>query len=83
MFSSNEELFTAVEDLATRFESEGDLSSRDSLYDGLGLINGLTDGWHLFLEKLEEVRNSRSSDTKGSDELDLIISATRKAVYRW
>ena len=82
MFRTNAEFFNAVRDLADRFELEGDFRSRDGINEGLDLLNGLTDGWHLFLDRLEEVQNSQRADSTLKSELADIISTTRKVVYR-
>jgi hypothetical protein len=81
MFRTNEEFFNAVRDLANRFESEGDFRSRDGINEGLELLNGLTDGWHLFLDKLEEVQDLQPAGTRKTELAD-IISTARKVVYR-
>jgi hypothetical protein len=82
MFKTNQDFFDAVRDLATRFEMEGDSQSKDRIYESLGLLNGLTDGWHLFLEKMEEIQHSRPANSDLNNELADIISTTRSVVYR-
>ena len=82
MFKTNQEFFDAVRGLATRFEMEGDFQSKDRIIEGLGLMNGLTDGWDLFLEKLEEIQQSRPANSDLNNELADIISTTRSVVYR-
>ena len=82
MFKSNEEYFDAVRVLANRFHHKGEKRSGDLILEGLGLLNGLTDGWHLFLERLEEVRSSLENDSDLKDDLDEVISIARGAVFR-
>ena len=83
-FQSNEEYFRAVDGLIARLELGGHQQAADELRDGYRCLNGLTDGWALFLEAVEMVQATRSDRFGGDDKqaLEAIRAATRKAVYR-
>lgn len=76
-FRSNEELFQAVEGLIARLEE----SQAAQLKEGFSCLNGLTDGWALFLESIEKVRRGRL-DPEDRKALERIRKAVRAAVYR-
>jgi hypothetical protein len=82
-FRSSEELFQAVLDLADQLDQSGHNSSAARLRDGLGCLNGLTDGWARLLESIEKVqaesRHFRKSDRQA---LRRIQSAIVAIVYR-
>jgi hypothetical protein len=60
-FQSDEECFRVVEALTAKLELEGHRQAADELRDGYRCLNGLTDGWALFLESLEHVQATRSA----------------------
>jgi hypothetical protein len=83
-FKSSEEIFQAVRDLLSRLEDHGHPAAVAELKAGFGCLNGLTDGWALFLESIEKVR---AADARkfGRDEkraLDELRAAVRFAVHR-
>jgi hypothetical protein len=82
-FQSSEELVQAVLDLADQLDQTGHHSSAARLRDGLGCLNGLTDGWALLLEAIEKV-HSESGHFRKSDRqaLGTIQSAVVGIVYR-
>jgi hypothetical protein len=84
LFQSNEEYFKAVEDLIARLQSGGHRQAADELRDGYRSLNGLTDGWALFLESLEKVKAAYSGrfDREDREMLETIRQSTHKAVYR-
>ena len=83
-FQSNEEYFRAVKDLVARLELGGHRQAADELGDGYRCLNGLTDGWALFLEAVERVQATWSDGFGGEDQqaLEAIRAAAHKAVYR-
>jgi hypothetical protein len=84
MFRSSDELFQATNELLAMFENNGALSATEELKSGLGALNGLTDGWALFLESVKKVEKeyaSQLSDTQKSL-LTAIHEAAYEAVYR-
>lgn len=84
MFESNEELFQAVNELIAHLEKSGFNSSALELKKGFQSINGLTDGWALFLESIECVQKSHSIniDSNDLDKLQLIYETVYFAVYQ-
>jgi hypothetical protein len=84
MFKSNEELFCAVNELIANLEKHGSISAVQELKKGFQSINGLTDGWALFLESIESVQNSTSGriDPNDLDDLQSIYETVYFAVYR-
>jgi hypothetical protein len=84
LFRSNDEFFQAVRDLADRLRLRGHRAAAEDLAGGLACINGLTDGWALFLECVEKVEAGGSREV-GSEErkaLRRIRKAARAAVHR-
>jgi hypothetical protein len=83
-FRSNEEFFLAVTDLVTRLEGKGHQGAAARLRDGYASLNGLTDGWALFLESIDGVlaTASREFDHADRQALKVIRAAVHKAVYR-
>ena len=84
MFKSNEELFQAVNDVIAKFEKNDSNSAAQELKKGLQSINGLTDGWALFLESIEHVQKNLSPNIDPNDRSNLqaIREAAYFAVYR-
>jgi hypothetical protein len=84
MFKSNEELFYAVNELIANLEKHGSISAVQELKKGFQSINGLTDGWALFLESIESIQNSISAniDSNELDKLKSIYETVYFAVYR-
>ena len=83
-FQSNEEFFQTVKELITKLELNGHQDAAAQLRDGYGCLNGLTDGWALFLKSIDSVLATAS---KGFDQADrqalkVIRAAVHKTVYR-
>jgi hypothetical protein len=83
-FSSNAEYFQALAALLAKLESAGHLQAVTALKDGLGYLNGLTDGYAHFLESIEKVQAKESSQFASEDQeaLEQIREAVHRAVYR-
>jgi hypothetical protein len=83
-FRSPEEFFQAVRALIADLEREGDPGAAATLRDGFGCLNGLTDGWALFLESVEKVRatEAKSLAQEQREALEAIRTAAHAAVYR-
>lgn len=77
----NEDFLAAVRQLAARLESDGHADAAAELRNGLGCLNGLTDGWGLFLESIDRIDARRFSDVE-RDALAEIRDVAHKAVYR-
>jgi hypothetical protein len=83
-FRSSEELFQAVRDLIATLEAGGHPQAAATLRDGFRCLNGLTDGWALFLESIEEVKatEAKSLAQEQREALEAIRTAAHAAVYR-
>ena len=83
-FQSNAEYFEFVEAFLDRLRTEGHEQAADDLLEGYRCINGLTDGWGLYLEAVETVQTRESPRLNADDraDLELMRAAARKAVYR-
>ena len=82
-FQSNEQFFDAVGELAASLETSGCDRAASTLRQGLRSLNGLTDGWALLLQAIEEVQASeRSLPVKDRDVLEELRRAAHTGVYR-
>lgn len=83
-FRSNEEIFQAVRDLSTALESSGHHAAAAELMTGFGYLNGLTDGWELFLDSLERTQAAHLAHFSPWDRqaFGAILCAVRDAVSR-
>lgn len=83
-FHSNEELFQAVTELAARFEAAGRAPAAAGLREGMACLNGLTDGWAMFLEAIEVVWSSDFAQLDAHDRRALrrIRDGVRRALRR-
>jgi len=53
---STDEFFEAVAQLTAELEMHGHADAAAELRSGFGCLNGLTDGWALFLESIDKVQ---------------------------
>jgi hypothetical protein len=83
-FRSNEDFFQAVADFIAKLEIEGHRQAADQLREGFRCLNGLTDGWALFLESIEKVQaiHSKGFGRGERQTLETIRKAVDAAVYR-
>ena len=83
-FSSNKEFFDAVSDLILRMEKSGQVDAAREIRLGFACINGLTDGWALFMEAIDKVlaEYSHSLPADQSSELKTMLNVVKKVVYR-
>lgn len=83
-FRSNEEFFQAVTDLVAKLNASGHTDAAVELRQGFACLNGLTDGWALFLESIDTVntRYSRQFAAGERDALMAVRDAVHKAVYQ-
>jgi len=83
-FQSNQEYFQAVTALMAKLELGGHQQAADELRDGYRCLNGLTDGWALFLESVEKVQATHAKRFSREDQqtLEVIRAAAHKIVYR-
>jgi hypothetical protein len=83
-FQSHAEYFAFVEGFMARLRSEGYPQAADDLLDGYRCINGLTDGWALYLDAVGMVQAEYSPRLSPGDRVDLeaIRAVAHKAVHR-
>jgi hypothetical protein len=83
-FESSADYLEFVEAFMARLRSSGHIQAADDLLDGYRCINGLTDGWALYLEAVDRVQAQTSREFDAQDRVDLerIRAAAHKAVYR-
>jgi len=83
-YIDNQEFFDDVRAFQIELEGPGEIEAADEIKDGMNLINGLTDGWAMFLDSLNMVKADFSSslDSAQKDKLDIFINLTHQAVYR-
>jgi len=83
-FRSNDEFFEAVAKLTAELETHGHAGAVAELRSGFGCLNGLTDGWALFLESIDKVQASQAErfDDNQRKALRAIRAAVYSAVYR-
>jgi len=83
-YNSNAEFFEDV----NLFEQEllvcGHNHAAKQIHEGLGCINGLTDGWALFMESLEKVLSEYTAELskEQKEKLTIFLGITKKAIYR-
>ena len=84
MFQSYDELFQATNELISVFEENGNPPAARELRNGMAALNGLTDGWALFLESVQNVKKRYVSQLSGAQQATLaaIYAAAYEAVYR-
>ena len=83
-YSSGEDFLNAVSDLISRIEKSGTVNAARELRSGFSCLNGLTDGWALFMESIEtvlKVHGQRLSSDQHS-ELNVVLKTVKHAVYR-
>jgi hypothetical protein len=82
-YASHDALFEATRDLAAQMQSANHASAAAELLSGLGAVNGLTDGWALFLESVERAGSQAEAlPPAQAAELSAIRAGVRKAVFR-
>jgi hypothetical protein len=84
VFKTNAELFEAVGDLIAQLRTVGQVRAAEELEVGMRCLNGLTDGWALFLESIDKVRAMASVGLTVSQKAALadIRAAVHRLVYR-
>jgi len=83
-YRDNQAFFDDVRAFQIELGRLGEIEAANEIKDGMNLINGLTDGWAMFLNSLNKVKAEFSSSLNPAqkDKLDVFINLTRKAVYR-
>jgi|PlaIllAssembly_1097288.scaffolds.fasta_scaffold948155_2 hypothetical protein len=66
-YRSTDELFTAARSLFERLEADGHAEAAAELRGGYSCLNGLTDGWAMFLESIDKVRKTRARSFQADD----------------
>ena len=83
-FTSLTEYFTAARDFIACLEAEGHRVAAAELDEGYRCLNGLTDGWALFLESIDKVRAERGAELSDDERrrLEALRRVARGAVRR-
>ena len=83
-FGSSDELFEAVRSLIGEMRANGQTRVAEELEDGFKCLNGLTDGWALFLESIDAVLSSSLEGLTAPQSATLadVRAAVHRAVYR-
>lgn len=83
-YETHEEFFHDFENLIRRFEKAGHYEESKSLRDGFACLNGLTDGWALFLESIEEVISNKKCKIPSEEltELAEMLEVVKSTVFR-
>lgn len=83
-FGSLDGYFAAAKDLIARLEGGGHRAAAAQLRDGYGCLNGLTDGWALFLESIDRVRAEHAAALSDDErrELEELRRVARRMVRR-
>lgn len=83
-FRSADELFEAARELFARLEAGGHRQAAAELREGFACLNGLTDGWALFLEAIRRVEAGPARGFAPEDRkaLERIRKAVDAAVHR-
>ena len=83
-YSSNKEFFEDIEHYQKELLESGHNHASKEIQEGLDCINGLTDGWALFMESLEKVSNEYAAEfsEKQNEKLANFLTIVKKAVYR-
>jgi hypothetical protein len=82
LFKSNEALFHATNAIVASLDQSGHRSEAEILKNGLASLNGLTDGWALFLDAIQEVEKSDAFTDPEKKTIAEIHDAVYEAVYR-
>jgi hypothetical protein len=83
-FSSNSEFFEYIENISRRLAREGNVAGSKRLMDGMSCVNGLTDGWGMFMDAIASVLESpgQSLSVESEAELREALATIRPLVYR-
>jgi hypothetical protein len=83
-FRSNQEYFEVLEHFALQLEHGGRVAEAGDLRSGLGMLNGLTDGWAQLLESIEKVHRACASELPVVQRatLENLRKGAMAAVYR-
>ena len=66
-YEANEDLFADFQQLVQRIEKGGNRRAAEKLRYGLSCLNGLTDGWGLLMESIEETIATHQSELEEND----------------
>ncbi len=81
---SSEAFFDSVRTLIAQLDQAELAQAAAELRSGFGCLNGLTDGWALFMESLEKVLDEHGSQltTEHRAALQALLAQVRRTVYR-
>lgn len=83
-YSSNEDLFQHIRELAAQLQSQGQVAASQSLQEGLSSLNGLTDGWALLMESITHAIQLCGSSLQSelSSQLNDVLTVVKGVVFR-
>jgi hypothetical protein len=80
--SKNQDFFEDLQTLINGLEHEGRADAVAELRDGLGSLNGLTDGWAALMESMERVLSTTRLSPSQQHELAALHASVQKIVFR-
>ena len=83
-WASPDAFFQEVTNLLARLEARGHREAAQDLRQGLACLNGLTDGWWLFLDAINRVRKAQAKAFDAEDRrvLKTIHRTVHRTVFR-
>lgn len=83
-YHSNQEFFEDINRFQHELSNSGHENLVNDIQKGLGCINGLTDGWALFMKSLEGIADKYSSELSDANKQQLseFLEITKKIVFR-
>jgi hypothetical protein len=83
-YASNEEFFHEIKSLIEQLALAGQDAAAQELRQGLSSLNGLTDGWALLMESMENValKYGTTMGASRAEKLHAMLAVVRKVVYR-
>jgi hypothetical protein len=81
---THEEFFQSIRIQIHRLRKAGHQAAADAIQDGFSALNGLTDGWAIFMEAIERAIEMVGAKLPHDqvEELQSILSSVRELVYR-
>ena len=81
---SSEAFFGSVRTLIAQLERAGAAQAAEELRSGFDCLNGLTDGWALFMESLERVLDEQGTQLAAEHRaaLQALLAQVRRTVFR-
>ncbi len=83
-YSSNQEFFEDLIKYQKELVESGHCPAAQIINEGMGCIDGLTDGWEFFMESLETVATEFAAEFSAAqqEKLTKLLAISKKVVYR-